>query len=111
MSQSQHKAPAGYARLCGALGLILAILGFIVPAYGVLLGSSAAAVLGIGAVYGGATGMGIATMILVVLNCVISPMFWIAVEFGGDTGLDAFAWISVASVGVMLILIARPQRS
>ena len=111
MSQAQRRPAAGYSRLCGVLGLILAILGFVIPAYGVLLGSTAAAVLGVGALWGGSSGLGIATLILVVLNCVISPTFWLAMSLGGETGLDVLAWVCVAGVVAMLILIARPVRS
>jgi hypothetical protein len=63
----------GHAKVCGILGLILAILGLIVPVVGVLFITPLAIAAGVIALYGQYKGMGIAILIINVLNLLISP--------------------------------------
>lgn len=109
--QNTKTSPEGYAVACGVVGLILSILGFIVPIYGVMFGSAGAALFGVMAVYGRSRGLGIAILVLVAVNCVISPTWWAAVSVPEATGSWALAWISVLGVVSMLVLLARPTKA
>ena len=58
----------GYAKISGILALIFAILGFIVPVVGVLFLAPLAIIFGVIGLYGGSKAMGIATIIINVVN-------------------------------------------
>lgn len=66
----------GYAKICGIIALILAIVGVLIPVVGVLFITPLAIILGAISLYGGYKAMGIATLIINVINLIISPTFW-----------------------------------
>src|SRR3990170_8589982 len=72
----------GYAKACGILSLITAIVSFLVPAVGVLFIVPIAIILGAIALYGGYKGVGIATIVIVAVNLIISPTFWLNIGAG-----------------------------
>src|ERR1019366_466044 len=72
----------GYAKACGVLGLILAIVGMIIPVFGVLFITPLAVLAGALALYGHYKGMGIAILIITVINLIISPTFWLNIGAG-----------------------------
>jgi hypothetical protein len=75
---------AGYAKICGILSLILAILAFIIPLFGVLFVAPLAIITGCIAMYGGSKGLGIATLIILIINFVVSPSFWLNIGAGAS---------------------------
>jgi hypothetical protein len=102
---------AGYATVCGILGLIATILGWIVPMVGVLFITPVAILLTALALYGGSKGLGIASVILIILNLAVSPTFWLNVATGATqeaaAGNRLLSWFDVIGVGVLLVLAAR----
>ena len=101
----------GYAKVCGIFALIFAILGTLIPVIGVLFVTPLAIMLGAAALYGGYKGMGIATVIIVVINLVISPTFWLNVGAGAtiaNAGSNRFlTYFDAVGVVAMLYLVAR----
>lgn len=110
------QAPAGrevpaYAKLCGILALIFAIVGTVIPIVGVLFITPLAILFGAAALYGGYKGIGIATPIIVVVNLLISPTFWLNIG-AGATQAEASAnrfltYFDTVGVIAMLYLAVR----
>lgn len=104
----------GYSKVCGVLALIAAILALVIPIVGVLFITPLAIVLGAVALYGGYKGMGIATLVIVVINLIISPTFWGNVGAGatqaGATANRFLTYFDVIGVIAMLYLVARKAR-
>lgn len=104
----------GYAKACGIVSLILAILGVLIPVIGVLFVTPLAILLGAAALYGGYKGMGIATLIIVVINLVISPTFWLNIGAGAtiaDASSNRFlTYFDAIGVVAMLYLAVRKAR-
>lgn len=121
-------AVSGYGRAAGVLALIAAILAVIIPIVGVLWFSPLAIILGLIAMRGGAKGFGIAVLVIVVVNMIISPTFWLNIGAGSTmpgaganrmvTYINVFGvlgmifmlfsgrlWTSVAAVVIGLIAI------
>ncbi len=104
-----------YAKLCGILALIFAIVGVMIPVVGVLFVTPLAIVLGAVALYGASKGLGIATLIIVVVNLLISPSFWLNIG-AGATNANASAnrfltYVDVLGVAAMLYLAVRRPRT
>jgi hypothetical protein len=99
----------GYAKIFGVLGLILAILGFVIPVFGVLFVTPLAIVSGAMALYGQYRGMGIAVLIINVINLIVSPTFWLNIVAGAAVASAsanrALTYFDVAGVIVMFGLL------
>ena len=101
-----------WATVCGIVALILAILGFIVPVFGILLIMPVAIIFGAVALYGGAKTMGIAVLVITVVKLIISPTFWLNLAAGAQQGAGAnrlVALIEVVGVVAMLYLAVRKR--
>jgi len=108
-STAPSKPMAGYATPAGVLALIAAILALIIPVIGVLWFSPIAILLGIAALRGGAKGYGIAVLVIVTVNMIISPTFWLNIGAGstmpGAGGNRIITYINVFGVlGMVLML-------
>jgi hypothetical protein len=99
----------GYAKIFGVLGLILAILGFVIPVFGVLFVTPLAIVAGATALYGQYKGMGIAVLIINVINLIVSPTFWLNIGAGAAvasaTANRALTYFDVAGIIFMFGLL------
>jgi hypothetical protein len=104
----------GYAKACGVLGLILAIVGMIIPVVGVLFITPLAAIAGALALYGNYKGMGIAILIINVLNLIISPTFWLNIGAGANlanaSGNRFLTYFDAIGVVVMFALVIRKSK-
>ena len=104
----------GYAKVSGILALITAILGTLIPVVGVLFVTPLAIVFGALALFGGSKGLGVATLIIVVINLIISPTFWLNLAAGSTiddaSGNRMLAWFDAIGVIVMFGLVARSAR-
>jgi len=102
---------ASYAKVCAIFGLILAIVGVLIPVVGVLFITPVAIVFGAIGLYGGSKGMGIAVLIVNVVNLMISPTFWANIGAGAtlaSAGGNRFlTWFDAIGVIVMFTLVAR----
>jgi len=111
---SIHAEVPGYAKVCGILGLILAIVGVIIPVFGVLFVTPLAIVAGALALYGYYKGMGIAILIINVINLLVSPTFWVNIGAGatlsGATGEQFLTYFDALGVLVMSVLIIHKRR-
>lgn len=61
-----------------------------------------------------ATSKGLYTLIIVIVNLVISPTFWVNVAAGSDPGAEAsrfLTYFDVIGVIAMLALLARRRKS
>lgn len=112
-TSTRAEAP-GYARVCGILALILAIVGVLIPVIGVLFITPPAIILGAISLYGGYKGIGVATLVIVVVNLVISPSFWLNIGAGasyhGASGNRFLAYFDAIGVVAMLYLVARRRK-
>jgi hypothetical protein len=104
----------GYAKASGIIALILAIIGAIVPVIGVLFITPLAIILGVVALYGGYKGIGIAVIVVVAVNLIISPTFWLNVGAGatqaGAAGNRMLTYIDVIGIIVMIYFAAKKRR-
>lgn len=102
------KVPA-WARAFGVLALVAAIVAFVVPFVGVVFVTIPAAILGIVALSGGDRKLGMTVFIIVAVNVIISPSFWLNL-WAGSAGSGAsssnpnivFATLDVLSVLAMI---------
>ena len=89
--------------------LIAAILAAIIPVFGVLYFSPLAVILGIFAMKGGAKGYGIAVLVIVTVNMIISPTFWLNIGAGsmmpGAGANRMVTYINVFGVLGMILLL------
>lgn len=104
----------GFAKISGIAGLVLAILGVLIPVVGVLFITPLAIIAGAIALYGGYKNMGIAILIINVVNLVISPTFWLNIGAGASiaeaAGNRFLTYFDVAGVLAMLALVVRKRR-
>jgi GYF domain 2 len=112
---AQRPEAAGYAQVCGILGLILAIVGFCIPIVGVLFITPLAIIFGALALYGHYKGMGIAILIINVVNLMVSPTFWLNIGAGatiqGASGNRFLTYFDAIGTVVMLALVLRKRTS
>jgi len=112
-SSVQSESPE-YAKICGILGLILAIVGVLIPVAGVLFITPLAAICGAIALYGYYKGMGIAILIINVVNLMISPTFWANIgagtTFANATSNRFLTYFDAAGVIVMFALLVRKRK-
>ena len=92
------KVPA-WARAFGILALVAAIAAFLVPFVGVIFITIPAALLGIIALSGGDRKLGMTVFVIVAVNLIISPSFWLNL-YAGVANSDAsmnrfFAYLDV----------------
>jgi hypothetical protein len=98
----------GYAKICGIVALILAIVGFIVPVAGVLFIAPLAIIFGAIGLYGGFKAMGIAALIIDAINFFISPSFWLNMKAGATSTPNRFlVYFDIVGIIVMLYLVVR----
>ena len=76
-----HEVP-GYAQICGIVAIALAIAGVLVPVIGVLFITPVAIVLNAVALWGGYRPIGLITIVIILVNLLISPSFWLNVGAG-----------------------------
>lgn len=104
----------GYAKACGIVALILAIVGAVVPVVGVLFITPVAIILGVIALYGGYKSIGIAVIVVVAVNLIISPTFWLNVGAvatqSGATANRVLTYIDVTGLVVMIYFAAKKRR-
>lgn len=104
----QRAEVPGYAQVCGILGLILAIVGFCVPIVGVLFITPLAIVGGVFALYGRYRGIGIAILVITLVDLIISPTFWLNLGAGAISPANAFLTLfDAAGVVAMFVLLVR----
>ena len=72
----------GYAQICGIIAIALAIAGVIVPVIGVLFITPVAIALNAVALWGGYRPIGLITIVIILVNLLISPSFWVNVGVG-----------------------------
>lgn len=104
----------GYAKVAGIIGLILAIVGVIIPVFGVLFITPLAMITGAIALYGHYKGIGIAILIITIVNLLISPTFWANIgagaTFSGASGNRFLTYVDSVGVLVMFGLIVRRRK-
>ncbi len=104
-----------YAKICGILALILAIAGVVIPVVGVLFITPLAIVFGSIGLYGGYKAMGIATLVINVINLIISPTFWANIGAGATlsqaSGNRFLTYFDSIGVIVMFVLVVRTRKS
>lgn len=104
----------GYAKVAGVIGLILAIVGVIIPVLGVLFITPLAVITGAIALYGHYKGIGIAILIINVVNLLISPTFWANIgagaTFSGASSNRLLTYVDTIGVVVMFALVVRRRR-
>lgn len=103
----------GYAQVCGILAIALAIAGFLVPVFGVLFITPIAIVTNVLALEGGYRRVALVTTVIVLVNLIVSPTFWLNVA-AGVAGPDfnanrALSYFDAAGVVAMFCLIAWPR--
>jgi hypothetical protein len=105
------KVPA-WARAFGVLALVAAIVSVLVPVIGPIFITIPAAILGIIALIGGDRKLGITVFVIVAVNLIISPSFWLNF-FAGATQKEAspnrwFAFLDIIlSVGMIPFLFIK----
>jgi hypothetical protein len=104
----------GYAQVCGILAIALAIAGCIIPVVGVLFITPIAIVANAVALHGGYRRVALATAVVVLVNLMVSPTFWLNVA-AGAMGPDfnpnrVLSYFDAVGVVAMLSLIAWPRR-
>ena len=101
----------GYAKACGILSLIAAIISFLVPVVGVLFIVPIAIILGAVALYGGYKGVGIASIVIVAVNLIVSPTFWANIGAGANVANASsnrfLTYFDIIGVAGMIFLAAR----
>lgn len=101
-----------YAEVFGIIAFVLAIAGFIIPIVGVLFITPIAIVLGILALLAGyKRSMSLATVIIIAVNLIVSPTFWLnmlgSALFRGNAILTLF---DIVGVAVMVYLLAKSNK-
>ncbi len=113
-SSSLTKQVPAYAQVSGFLALALAVAGVFIPFVGVLFLTPIAIVLGCVALYGGYKVVGVTTLVVVIVNFLISPTFWLNILAGAsESGASANRWLAcfdVFGVIAMLYLTVRKPR-
>lgn len=108
----------GYARILGVTALIFAILGVIIPIFGVLVLTPISILLGGIALWARYRGIGITILVINAVNLVISPTFWINIGFSTSKhGVISRLITDVDVLGILILMlfvgirkpIQRPQ--
>lgn len=104
----------GYAAVCGILAIAPAIAGFLVPVIGVLFITPVAIVFNSAALYGGYRRVALVTLVIVLVNLMVSPTRWLSVAAGAavsDAAPNRFpSYFDLAGVVAMFCLVAWPRR-
>jgi hypothetical protein len=108
---SLTKQVPAYAQICGILALALAVAGVFIPFLGVLFLTLIAIILGCVALHGGYKVVGVTTLVVVIVNLLISPTFWLNILAGASepeaSGNRWLAFFDIAGVVAMLYLAVR----
>lgn len=104
-----------YAKICGILALILAIVSVLIPVFGPVFITPLAIFFGIFSLYGGSRGMGIAVIIIVIVNLIISPSFWINLAASTDSNPNAIVnraitYVDLIGIVLMFVFAVYPKR-
>ena len=114
MGEENKNEISGAAKVCGILALIFAIISVLIPLVGTLFVTPLAIVFGVFALRGGSKGMGIATVIIVIINLLISPSFWANIYAGATSnqaGSNLFlTYFDFIGIVVMFFYIAKPRK-
>jgi hypothetical protein len=93
------------------LALALAVAGVFIPFLGVLFLTPIAIILGCVALQGGYKVVGVTTLVVVIVNFLTSPTFWLNILAGASepeaSGNRWLAFFDIAGVVAMLYLAAR----
>jgi len=104
----------GYAKVTGIAGLILAVVSVIIHVAGVLFLTPLAVIMGSVALYGHYKGIGIAILIISVVNLLISPTFWLntgaSSTISGVSGNRFLTYLDLIGVIVMFTLVVRRRK-
>ena len=101
------------AKISGIVAIIAAAFSLIIPIVGTLFISPVAIIITAIALWGGAKKTGAAAFIIIVLNLVISPTFWLNVYASfatGGSGNVFLAWFDVIGVVVMIAFLIRKRK-
>ncbi|MGO9265754.1 MAG: hypothetical protein ACLQBA_12870 [Candidatus Binataceae bacterium] len=113
-SKSITKQVPAYAQICGILAVALAVAGVFIPLVGVLFLTPIAIVLGSVALYGGYKVVGVTTLVVVIVNFLITPTFWLNILAGAsESGASGNRWLAcfdIVGVSAMLYLTVRKPR-
>ena len=113
-SRSLSEQVPAYAQVAGILALALAVAGVFIPFVGVLFLTPIAIGLGTVALYGRYKVVGVTTLVVVIVNFLISPTFWLNLYAGAsDSQASINRWLAcfdIAGVAVMLYLSVRQPR-
>lgn len=104
-----------YVKITAVLATIAAIIGLVVPVAGVLFITPLAIIFGAITLYGGDfKSLGLCTLIIIIVNLVISPTFWANVAVGSEPGGEVnrfLTYFNVIGVIAMLALLARRRKT
>jgi len=78
-------AVSAWARAFGVLALVGAIAAFLVPVIGPIFITIPAAIFGMTALSGGDRKLGITVFVILAVNLIISPSFWLNILAGAST--------------------------
>jgi apolipoprotein N-acyltransferase len=108
----REEESSGYVKVTAVLAVILAAVAFIVPVAGVLFVIPLAIIFGAITLYGGDyKGLGLVSTILIVINLLISPTFWVNVAAGADNAANRYlTYFDVIGVLAMFVLLARRKK-
>jgi hypothetical protein len=114
-SGSLTKQIPAYAQICGILALALAVAGVFIPFVGVLFLTPIAIVFGCVALYGGYKVVGVTTLVVVIVNFLISPTFWLNIVAGAsESGASGNRWLAcfdiAGVIGMLYLTVRKPRR-
>jgi hypothetical protein len=99
------KVPA-WARAFGVLALVAAIAAFLIPFIGVIFITIPASVLAMVALYGGDRKLGMTVFIILAVNLIISPSFWLNLYVGAaDVSASSNRWFAYLDIVCGLAMI------
>jgi hypothetical protein len=112
---SLAKRVPAYAQVCGILALALAVAGLFIPLVGVLFLTPIAIVFGSVALYGRYKVVGVATLVVVIVNFLISPTFWLnLLASASESQASVNRWLALFDVagviGMLYLSVRKPQR-
>lgn len=97
-----------WATVSGGIALALSIIGFLVPVVGSTIIAPIGALLGAGAIYGGAKNLGIAVFVITLVNYIISVSWWAVWSLNGMQFL--MGPISILALILMIVALFMRNR-
>jgi hypothetical protein len=108
MSKVEIVGASGMTKACAVLALILSLVAFVVPFFGVLFIAPLAIIFACIALYGrDFNSLGLISAILIIVNYFISPTFWANIGAGASNGAPNLflSWFGLLGSITMLGLI------